>query len=103
MNTNTTDTYKRALKHVKDVKDFYAHLTVYGVMACFFLGLNVVTSFGDWWFYWPMFGWGIGLAIHFINVFFVDETMSIEWEEDQIKKYMGDAAYKQHKNSIDDL
>jgi len=96
-------TYERALEHVKEVKDFYTHLIIYGIMGCFFLTLNILTSFGNWWFFWPMLGWGIGIAIHFVNVFFLDTAMSKEWEEDQIKNYMGEDEYKKYISSVDDL
>ena len=28
------------------------------------LAINLLSSPGHWWFYWPMLGWGIGLAAH---------------------------------------
>lgn len=95
------NSYDRATKHVQDIKAFYIHFAVYGVMACFFFGLNVLTSFGTWWFYWPLLGWGIGLTIHFITVFFIDGSFSKEWEEDQIKKYMGNDDYYKTKETHD--
>ena len=56
------DAYEKARKRVKKKKDFYSHLATYLAMGAFFLALNLLTAPGRWWFYWPMLGWGIGLA-----------------------------------------
>ncbi len=28
------------------------------------VAINLLTSPGEYWFYWPMLGWGLGLAAH---------------------------------------
>ncbi|MDP9362722.1 MAG: 2TM domain-containing protein [Chloroflexota bacterium] len=48
---------------------FRQHLTVYLVFALFFVSLNVLTAFGDWWFYWPLFFWGWAVVIHAVAAF----------------------------------
>ncbi len=50
-------------------KDFYQHLSTYLIMGTFFFVFNALTSWGAWWFYWPMLGWGIGVAFHFMDTF----------------------------------
>ena len=74
---------RRAKKRVKAQKEFYRHLTSYLVMGVFFFLLNAVTSFGNWWFYWPMLGWGIGILFHYFDVFGLPGVgeISKEWEE----------------------
>ncbi len=80
--------YKEAKKRVKTKKEFYEHITVYAVMSVFFFMLNALTSFGDWWFYWPILGWGIGVLFHYFEVFGFPgiPEMSKEWEERQIQQ-----------------
>ena len=34
---------------------------------------------GSWWFYWPLAGWGIGLALHVLVTF--GGVFSDEWKE----------------------
>lgn len=82
--------YEKARKRVKAKKEFYQHLTSYLVMGLFFFLLNVVTSFGAWWFYWPMLGWGIGILFHYFDVFGFPGVgnMSNDWEEKQIVEEM---------------
>lgn len=82
--------YEKAQKRVKAKKDFYKHFNSYVSVGIFFLLLNIVTSYGDWWFFYPMMGWGIGLAIHFLSVFGMPgmEHGAEGWEERAIEKEM---------------
>ncbi len=80
--------YDKARKRVKAKKDFYQHLTSYTVLSIFFFLLNAVTSFGIWWFYWPMMGWGIGLLFHYFSTFGFPGTNleDPEWEERAVEQ-----------------
>ncbi|AXI38831.1 DNA topoisomerase IV subunit A [Bacillaceae bacterium ZC4] len=42
---------------------------------------------GNWWFQYPLFGWGIGLLVHGASTFAFG-IFGEEWEEKKIKKYM---------------
>jgi hypothetical protein len=64
-----SEAYIRAVKRVEAKLGFYRHFAVYiGVNSLLFL-INVFSSPGEWWFYWPLLGWGIGVFFHFMNVF----------------------------------
>ncbi len=54
--------------------EFFRHLTSYCIINGFLLFVNLTTSRGYLWVIWPMMGWGIGLAFHFVDTFFVSET-----------------------------
>ncbi len=80
--------YRLAKKRVKAKREFYQHLSTYAVMSVFFFLLNAVTAFGNWWFYWPMLGWGVGIMFHYFDVFGlpgVGET-SNDWEQKAIEE-----------------
>jgi len=94
------DKYEKAKKHVTEVKEFYVHLSVYLVMAVFFVTLNLLTAPGHWWFQWPLLGWGIGVAFHGMNVFVFDKSFSDDWEEKKIRQYMGDEEYEAYRRQI---
>lgn len=76
--------YRKAEKRVKELKGFYGNLTSYCLVIPFLLVLNLLTSPNHLWFYWPMLGWGMGLAAHGINVFGIGK----DWEEKKIKELM---------------
>ena len=54
-------------------REFYSHLTSYCIINGFLLMVNLITIRGYLWVIWPMMGWGIGLAFHYVNTFFVAE------------------------------
>ncbi|WP_267403608.1 MULTISPECIES: 2TM domain-containing protein [unclassified Chryseobacterium] len=76
--------YEKAAKRVKEIKGFYGNLTSYCLVIPFLIVLNMITSPGHLWFFWPMLGWGIGLAAHGINTFGIGK----DWEEKKIKQLM---------------
>ncbi len=56
---------KRSEKDEKNKDDgFENHLRGYLGFVGFFLVINLVTSPGRWWFYWPVMMWGIFLLFH---------------------------------------
>ncbi len=80
--------YKEAKKRVVRVKKFYRHLGTYLIMGAFFFILNITTDPGEIWFIFPMLGWGIGLAMHYLSVFgfpFVG-TLDKKWEDQKIRE-----------------
>ena len=79
------DVYKKAEKRVEEKLGFYTHAAVYVVVNIFLIVLNLVTSPDHKWFFWPLFGWGIGLLFHGVGVFISGES---SLKERMIKKEM---------------
>lgn len=81
--------YERARARVETLKGFYVHATVYVVVNAALLVLNVLVG-GGWWFYWPLLGWGIGLAVHALAVFGFGGggPLGREWEERKTREMM---------------
>jgi hypothetical protein len=80
------DEIQKAKKRVKSKKDFYQHLMAFVIVNSFLFLLNMVTSPFTWWFFYPMLGWGVGLAFHYVEVFGVPgfNILSKEWEEKEL-------------------
>lgn len=85
---------KRAKKRVEQLKGFHIHLVVYvGINLLIALGNMVASaSQGEPLLRWHMlvtpFFWGIGLAIHALNVYGTSFLFGRKWEERQIAKFM---------------
>jgi hypothetical protein len=80
--------YQRARKRVDDLKGFYTHLAVYAcVNICLFL-INWVTNPDDWWFFYPLFGWGVAVAIHAVVTFGIEGPLGRGWEDRKIRELM---------------
>lgn len=43
---------------------FRSHLIAYVVVNAGLVVINLMTTPGEYWFQWPMFGWGLGLLAH---------------------------------------
>jgi hypothetical protein len=80
--------YEKAKKRVEEIKGFYTHAIVYVVINTGLFLLNLLTSPGAWWFYWPLLGWGIGLFFHGMGVFVFNRFPGRQWEERKIKEEM---------------
>jgi len=82
--TNQNTSYLKAQKRVKDIKEFYSHLTTYCLIIPLLIFINLYTYSDFLWFFFPMFGWGIGLAIHAFTTFGYGK----DWEEKKIRELM---------------
>jgi len=81
---NQNSKYLRAKKRVDDLKGFYGNLISYCCVIPFLIFINYQTYWGFQWFWFPLFGWGIGLAIHAFTVF----GYGSDWEERKIREIM---------------
>lgn len=84
-----TDDESEAIRYVRDLKAFYQHLGCYLLVMAILVFLNLMTSPDHIWFLWPMFGWGIGVAIHGLSVHELFNFIGPEWERRQIEKRTG--------------
>jgi 2TM domain len=79
---------QRARKRVEEIKGFYVHLTVYLVVNLGLFLINLISDSGNWWFLWPLLGWGVALAIHGAVVFGVEGPFGQAWEERKVRELM---------------
>jgi hypothetical protein len=85
----TINPYKRAQRRVKKLKKFYGNLIAYVLVNTMLIIINLLTSPGHLWFYWPLLGWGLGLAFQAFATFTQFSPLTEEWEERKIQEYMG--------------
>lgn len=76
--------YKKAQKRMKEIKEFYINLISYCIVIPFLIFINLFTKSSFHWFWFPVFGWGIGVASHAFQVFGVGES----WQEKKIREIM---------------
>jgi hypothetical protein len=82
-----SEEYVRAKKKVQNLKAFYIHLTVYILVNILLLTINLLTDAGNWWFLYPLGGWGIGVLVHGLSTF-AFFNFGADWEERKIKEYI---------------
>lgn len=83
----------RAERRLAAEKGFYIHLTVYAVVIAFLFFLNTRTG-APWWFYWPAFGWGIGIAVHALSVFGL-HGVARDWERRRLRELIDEEQSRQ--------
>ena len=83
------DGYVRARKHVDELKEFYYSLISYCVVIPFLIFIWYrFTPDTIQWFWFPMFGWGIGLVFQAYKVFVNDGVLGRNWEKRKIDEFM---------------
>lgn len=76
--------YDRAKKRVKEIKGFYGNLISYCTVIPFLIFVNLYTQNNYYWFWWPLLGWGVGVASHAFQVFGIGTS----WQEKKIQEIM---------------
>lgn len=76
--------YLRAKKKVEELKGFYGNLVAYIIVIPVIIGINYKTSWHFQWFWFPLFGWGMGLIIQA----FITFGYGGNWEARKIKEIM---------------
>jgi hypothetical protein len=92
--------YKEARAYVRKVREFYTHLAVFVIINLFLFLLDLITGSG-WWFFWPLMGWGLGLAIHAYTVFVEQRFLGRAWEERKIQELLGEKPKRKGRPAYD--
>ncbi len=80
--------YVRAVERVEKLKEFYQNLASYCIVIPFLVFINLYTSPQFHWFWFPMFGWGIGVIFHGLDVYNYNPFLGSNWESKKIKELM---------------
>lgn len=80
--------YLNAKRRVQAIRGFYTHFVVYLIVNTVLFLINLFNRSGGWWFYWPLFGWGIGIVFHAYNTFIPHGVFGSKWEEKKIQEYL---------------
>jgi two-component system, LytTR family, sensor kinase len=89
-NNNMEDKYIQARKKVEELKGFYYNLISYCLVIPFLIFINYRTYWDFHWFWFPILGWGMGLAFHAYQVFINNGHLGKNWEARKIEQFMRD-------------
>lgn len=82
--SNQDENYELAKERVEKKMGFMIHAGVYVAVNAGLIALNLTRSPDNYWFIWPLAGWGIGVAFHAFKVF--GPGASTNWKEKMIEK-----------------
>lgn len=78
--------HAEAVRRAQVKVEFYRHLVVYAIVIAALCAINLVTAPGYLWFVWPAAGWGIGLLVHFVNVFVLTDKFVEHVTERELRR-----------------
>jgi hypothetical protein len=73
---------------VRRKRRFYTILGIYLALSLLWFAIDVLTGTDDWWFYWPMLGAGLIVAVIGIAMFGVGGLFAGDWERRQVDRYL---------------
>jgi len=80
--------YQRAREKVEALKGFYVHIGGYITINLLLFLINMIVSPDRLWFFWPLMGWGIAIALHAFRVFGAGGMFGTDWEERKIREFL---------------
>ncbi|MBF04299.1 MAG: histidine kinase [Flavobacterium sp.] len=93
--------YYKAKKRVEHIKGFFGHAISFVIINLALYIINIITYpndfWFDYWFYWQLLIWGVGLAIHGIVVFYSLPVFGKAWEERKIQQFMQEEEEQNNK------
>lgn len=87
-NNEIENSYYKAQRKVEEIKGFYGNFYSWVLVNLGLMVLNLVTYPDYLWFFWPLVGWGVGVAVHAMSVFNLMPFIGADWEEKKIKQLM---------------
>ena len=91
MSASEDAAYERAVKRVKDYRDFYSHVIVYVIVNVVLVVIDVrdgdkgdISFLGLNWAFWPLLGWGIAVVLQGLQLF----GFGSRWEERKLKSLL---------------
>lgn len=84
--------YKKAYREIvkeEERRAFFIHLVIYISINIMLIIINSIYSPRFIWFFYPLIGWGIGIAIHYLD--------GIRWIERKLEEREAKAEYRVRK------
>jgi 2TM domain len=77
-----------AQRWVRRKRILYTILGIYAVLSLMWFAIDMADGTENLWFYWPMMGTGIGVAVTAIILLGVGGVFGVDWERRQVDKYL---------------
>jgi hypothetical protein len=84
----TAEAREEARRHVRRKRIFYTVLGVWVSLSLMWFTIDLLDDSSSWWFYWPMLGTGIGVAITGVVLLGIGGLFGADWERREIDRYL---------------
>jgi 2TM domain len=85
---SSDESLEEARRHVRRKRIFYTILGVWLALSLMWFAIDMLDDSSSIWFYWPMLGTGIGVAITGIVLLGIGGLFGADWERREIDKYL---------------
>ena len=79
---------EEARRYVRRKRIFYTVLGIWIALSLVWFAIDMLDDTSSMWFYWPMLGTGIGVAITGIVLLGIGGLLGVDWERREIDKYL---------------
>ncbi|MGH9214205.1 MAG: 2TM domain-containing protein [Acidimicrobiales bacterium] len=81
---------RRAEAHrwVRRKRILYTIVGIYAVLSLMWFAIDMADGTEDLWFYWPMLGTGVGVAVTAVILLGVGGLFGVDWEQRQVERYL---------------
>jgi 2TM domain len=88
MSVSTNDALAEARRYVRRKRIFYMVLGIWIALSLMWFVIDMTDDSSSVWFYWPMLGTGIAVAITGIVLLGIGGLFGANWERREIDKYL---------------
>jgi len=95
------DRRDEARRWVRRKRRFYTILGIYLALSLLWFTIDMLTGTDDLWFYWPMLGAGLIVAVIGIAMFGIGGLFGGDWERRQVDRYLERRGPEKHGESAE--
>jgi two-component system, LytTR family, sensor kinase len=88
MSDVSNEALEDARRHVRRKRIFYAVAAIWIVLSVMWFLIDMADDSSSTWFYWPMLGSGIAVAITGIVLLGIGGLFGTDWERREMDKYL---------------
>ena len=88
MDASRDDAREEARRYVRRKRILYTVVAIWLVLSLMWFTIDLLDDSSSFWFYWPMLGTGIGVAITAIVLLGMGGLFGVDWERRQMDKYL---------------
>jgi hypothetical protein len=88
MSATSNESVEEARRYVRRKRILYTVVGIWIALCLMWFTIDMLDDSSSFWFYWPMLGTGIGVAITAVALLGVGGLLGVEWERREIDKYL---------------
>ena len=86
--TDSDAVREEARRWVRRLRILYTILGIYVVLSLMWFAIDIADGTESIWFYWPMLGTGVIVAVTAVVLLGVGGLFGVEWEQRRIERYL---------------